>query len=271
MKLFTNSISLSVTIAVLFLASCQKSVEVYPEDGEIDNVPKRKANRICQITSIHFNDPFNSYNGRFYYNKVGNPDSVIFDVVGTGFPNLYFKYDNTGRLTETKLVYSDGTYELWHRYGYVGNVITTDTVYAFGEANTEPEPANFMSKRINFIEYDNYGRIFRETEDYIVPDLETVVRTYEYDNGGNLQVPGTTIIYDGNVNLHSLHETWQFLARDYSDNNPLQAGSYNEYALPMLFDLPESESSSFRFLGGSRSLNRSQIEYDCKKAKDIMF
>jgi hypothetical protein len=262
MKLFTYSERFLATIAVLSLTACYKD-EIIPEEI--------KKNKDCQISRIHFNDPSGAYDGQFFYNSKGDPDSVKFDLVGTGFPNIFFVYDNMKDLTQTKLVYSNGTYEVWHRYGYTNKTITTDTAYTFGNSNIEPEPNNFISKRINYIEYDNNGRIIRETEDYISPEMESVVRTYTYDDNGNLQVPGADLQYDDKVNLHSVHVFWQLLARDFSVNNPIQALVYNESGLPLLFDTTPSQSSKFRFLNGGRSLERSVIKYDCKKAKDIYY
>ena len=207
MKQFYSSSSLVAVIAILSLSACQKSLD----SGEIDS-RKRRRDQECRIEKIHFNDPSGAYDGRFFYNRNGNPDSVIFDFVGTGFPNIYFVYANKEVLTQAKLVYSNGTYEVWHRYGYTNNTITTDTVYAFGNSNIEPEPANFLSKRINYIEYDAEGRIVRETEDYISPEMETVIRTYTYDESGNLQVPGVELQYDEQINLHRLHSNWQLLS-----------------------------------------------------------
>jgi len=263
MKLFTYSSKVLPAFAVLFLGSCQKELDILPD--------KIKSEKFCQISTIRFNDPSGAYDGQFYYNNQDNPDSVIFDVVGTGFPNIFFVYDNKRDLTQAKLVYSNGTYEVWHRYGYTGKTITTDTVYTFGNANIEPEPGNFISKRINYIEYDDEGRIVRETEDYISPDIETVIRTYAYDDNGNLQVPGVDLQYDDRVNLHQLHNHWQLLARDYSKNNPIEATAYSEFGLPLIFDTAPSEFSKYRFAGGSRSLEKSVIKYDCKKGKDIFY
>ena len=262
MKLFTYSSKVIPTFAVLFLVACQKEVDVFPDII--------KSDKFCQISKIRFNDPSGSYDGLFYYNSKGNPDSVKFDLVGTGFPNIFFVYDNK-ELTDAKLVYSNGTYEVWHRYGYTGKMITTDTAYTFGNSNIDPEPNNFISKRINYIEYDIEGRIVRETEDYIFPEMESVVRTYVYDDNGNLQVPGVDLQYDDRVNFHSLHILWQFLGRDYSENNPIEATSYSEFGLPLVFDAPPSEFSKYRFAGGSRSLEKSVIKYDCKKSKDIFY
>ncbi len=262
MKLFTYSVRALITISALLLTACHKDLDVI-----LDEI---KSNKACQISKIRFNDPSGAYDGLFYYNNNGDPDSVIFDLVGTGFPNIFFVYDKKD-LTQAKLVYSNGTYEVWHRYGYTGRLITTDTAYTFGSSDIEPEPNNFISKRINYIEYDNEGRIVRETEDYIFPEMESVVRTYVYDDDGNLQVPGVDLQYDDKVNLHSLHIIWQFLGRDFSDNNPIQATVYNESGLPLIFDTAPSEFSKYRFAGGGRSLEKSVIKYDCKKAKDIYY
>ena len=75
-----------------------------------------------------------------------------------------------------------------------------------------------------------------------------IVKTYQYDGQGNLirQNPSN---YDHKLNLQQLHPFWQFIARDYSLNNPIAAVHYNNFGLPdYKFALPVWNSP---FLGNS--------------------
>ena len=44
-----------------------------------------------------------------HYNKLGDPDSVIFENISTGEPNLYFFYDKKNRLTDCIGLYGGGS------------------------------------------------------------------------------------------------------------------------------------------------------------------
>ncbi len=240
-------------VLILQAFSCEKMIEYLPEEPEE-----------CRIKSIHFFDGSSEYIGNFFYNNWGDPDSVIFGFVGTGFPNLHFKYNNRRQLTQAKFVYSNGEYETWHKFGYTNGQITTDTVYVWG-SDEEPEPEFYYSKNINHYKYDSAGRIIMLILDQVSPDYPPTELTYAYDANGNL-IYGGDIPYDNYVNIHVLHPIWQFFAEDYSLNNPIAAKAYNSFRLPLEFDnsSPGWEFPTHNFFG--RSLNKSVIEYDCQRA-----
>jgi len=252
MKRINCVVRLSFIVLAMQALSCEKLDDYLPDKP-----------RNCLIKKIHFFDGSSDYYGNFYYNAWGHPDSVIFGFVMTGFPNLHFKYNNTGRLTQAKFVYSNGEYETWHKLGYTNGLITTDTVYVWG-SEEEPEPLYYYSKSINRYEYDTAGRITKLILHQVSPDYPPNELIYAYDANGNL-ITGQETPYDNYVNIHVLNPIWQFFAEDYSLNNPIAAKNYNSFRLPLEFDNPSSSWAfpTHTFFG--RSLNKSVIEYDCNE------
>jgi hypothetical protein len=257
MKLLSNFfLRVGIAVMVLQLMACQKILEYMPEI---------KAAKHYRLKKMILRTEYTEYEGRFYYNKWGDPDSVIFGFVATGHANLYLKYNNKRQLIEARGLYSNGLYEDWHRYGYTGNQVTTDTCYTWGDASRDPEPGNYYYKRINRFEYDSYGRISTETWDYIYPESETQVWAFQYDEKGNRIKPYQGLEYDNHINIHQLHPVWQFLARDYSVNNPIPAVSYNTAGLPLRFDQPIKYPLRYYFINQGRYLEQASIEYEVKK------
>jgi len=130
---------LLIILAVQAISS-QKIIETSTDDQSTSNKSKH-----CQINRIHFFEDGMDYYGDFYYNKSGDSDSVIFGFVGTGFPNLHFKYNSRKQLTQARFVYSDGTYETWHKFGYTKGRITTDTVYVWAVMRNQNQ--NFIIRK----------------------------------------------------------------------------------------------------------------------------
>jgi len=254
MKMNNRLLQLVLLLSTLLIGSCHKIVEYWP-----DHTPPH-----YRIKSIFFDEQV-PHSGNFYYNKWGNPDSVVFEYVATGRPNFYFTYNKKQQLREIKAFYVNGAYEQWHRLGVnkKGQVII-DTVYTFGGQNQDPEPANFWNKRIDYYEYDNLGRIIKRTFDFVVPEGPSSITNFVYNADGNLDNPYIVEQYDNNRNLLTLHPIWQFLQCDYSVNNPFPAESYNSYRLPTRFDFPlVNFTSRFTFFGG-RALEKSEIVYENK-------
>jgi hypothetical protein len=253
---FTLTIGVLALTVAATLAGCEK----------MDLPPDFRGNKTCKIKKIVFYDTYHgTYSGNFYYNHFGNPDSVIYEQVGTGEPDFRFIYDNKKRLRETYAYYGPGflSYEQWHKYGYNNkNQIVIDTTYIFGVIGGNPDEDPHTIKRISYLEYDQYGRIVKDSIRSVVPALPDVVKQYDYDNDGNLLREG--FVYDSYFNPHQLHPIWKFLDRDYSINNPISAVTYNRYRLPLRFDVQLAYPYSYTFLYESRHLNKSDIEYDCK-------
>lgn len=239
-------------LSIISFVSCEKIIDFLP--GKTKD---------CRIKKIHFVHDSYDYYGDFYYNKFGNPDSVKFGVVTEGLSNLYFKYNNKNQLRQILFRSQSGNLELWFRLGYTKNVITTDTVYVWS-SEEEPEPLHYFDKYIMYIEYDDFGRIIKETWVGVArPGNPPNVLNYSYDTNGN-KVSGQALSYDNYKNIHTLHPFWQFLDRDYSLNNPIPATSYNNFRLPLAFDQSHPPGSFARYHLFYRSLEKATIEYDCK-------
>ncbi len=218
----------------------------------------------CRIKKIHFFIQYENadYDVDFYYNKWGDPDSVIINPTQMENPNLYFIYNSKKQLKEFQHAWAFGFPAILHRFGYSRGVITTDTIVSFYTQ------VPFHS--ITYFEYDRYGRISKST--YIptgLPPYYILVNTYEYDSEGNLIRPSPypPLTYDHKLNPQQLHPVWQFIARDYSLNNPTTALHYNNFGLPTKFDQPRPSLffNYFSFLGNSlNALDRSEIVYECK-------
>jgi hypothetical protein len=249
---------LLLAFILLALAGCEK----------IDQVPNL-APKLVQVKNIVFYEfKASPYNARFYYNRYGNPDSVIYEKVSTWEPNMLFRYDSKQRLRECLEYYHSSTeylYEEWHKYGYNNrNQAVIDTIYLMGQIKGNPETDPNTGRRISYLFYDAKGRIVKDSLFYRPPEnIPPKVTIYEYDSYGNRVRPG--MVYDNYLNIHQLHPIWQLLDRDYSVDNPFAAVSYNNYRLPLAFDQPYSYASSQNpFLFPSRALEKCEITYENK-------
>src|SRR4030095_8336128 len=245
MKATKNLLRISFVAIIIFLTACEKL---------IDFIPAKAKN--CRIKKIHFIFPdfggFNSnYDMDFYYNKWGNPDSIIISRPLTANYNRYFLYDNKKQLKRLVEAQDFKFPVLDHRFGYTRDLITSDTTHsAYGV------------HAVTSFEYDGHGRISKSTFNFLPPDpYVSVTQTFQYDSEGNL-LNGIGN-YDNKLNPNQLHPIWLFLVRNYSLNNPIHAVQYNSFRLPT--KLAEPGSTRLEFLGGGFNfLDNSEIEYDCK-------
>ena len=234
-------------------------IQIYACEKLIEHLPGKPKN--CRIKRILYHSEHNGdYYGNFYYNKWGNPDSVIHGYVALVQSNQYFKYNNKQQMIEAIYGWNGGK-EFWHKFAYTNRIITSDTLYVF-PTSEEPEPLHYVNKWIVYYEYDNFGRIIKETRDLIYPIYDRRILTYVYDANGNRNNPyGPNFSYDNYTNIHVLHPIWQFLSKDYSLNNPFTAVSYNNFRLPTKLN----SEASFHFLEiVERSMASAEIEYECK-------
>lgn len=249
-----NTLPTRILFTVLFfgMASCDRADQYLPSQQNLQ----------CRIKKITFERSSTPYAGFFYYNKKNNPDSVIYERVHTGLPNLHFYYDKNHKLTELKAVYRNNNYESWHIFTWQGQRIVADTIYTWGQTDIRPAPGNYHDKWVRLFEYDVKGRMIKMTNRYLEPyPYEDWVATYSYDANGNLD-RGPAVVYDNYRNPLSLHPFWQFLTRDYSVNNSYPATVYNQFRLPVQFDLPMQFPSRMYFLMGGRWLDDAKLEYE---------
>jgi len=234
MKKYHLSYCAGIACVLLSLTACQKQGSFIPIDiGTVADIPidviklpPPKAPLGTKI--IKFRADGEVYS--FYYNSAGNPDSITHPNAGTGYPNRQFRYDALGRLTDYIGPYENGWFEFWKRFYYdASGKIVRDTTYIFGEMGVNP--TNYYLKRLNEYQYDAQGRISQVTETYLDYGWPPIVTNYSYDLNGNLVRTGVT--YDKETNAHRIHPIWQFIARDYSVNNPFIASAY-VYGLPAI-------------------------------------
>jgi hypothetical protein len=226
-------------------------------DCKDEEEPKEcSINKVIVIRNL-YNDT-----ATFSYNAMGNPTAINVTNVATGNPNYVFKYDAMNRLSQFIGVYSNGFTENWIMYTYgPGDRVLVDTTYTFAAYNGGTYPTGYWGLRINKYTYDAMGRISRIDTDALLPAPAYSYSTnYNYDAAGNLIKPAT--IYDSKVNFHRTHKIWQLVDKDYSQNNPLTAVSYNP-------DLPLSFRSGFAYTHNFLSfpINQSDFIYNCSTPK----
>ena len=249
MKAATILLRSTFALLIVYLSACEK----------INDFNKAKN---CSIKKIHFFTQYENseYDMDFYYNKWGNPDSVILNPSQMENPNLYFIYNNKKQLIVLQEAWNFGFPAILHRFGYSRGIITTDSAVSFYSL--------VPFHHITYFEYDRYGRISKST--FVPtgqPPYTIIVTTYQYDGEGNLIRPNQPLTYDNKINVQQLHPIWQFMARDYSLNNPIAAVQYNNFGLPTKFDVtpPPPFFHNFPFLGNTlNELGRSEIVYECK-------
>ncbi len=184
----------------------------------------------CKIKKVSWNSVYSPM--IFQYNKRGDLTSITPATAGTGYPNRIFRYDAAGRLKEYIMPYSseNGFFEYWIRYVYdkQGRIIR-DTSWRWGKQGETPTAE--ADKGVTTYTYDKQGRISRtHNQSLTYPESLTVI-DYEYDNRGNLVVYGAT--YDDKINYRRTDKLLMFIERDYSVNNIIPVGTYNQHHLPV--------------------------------------
>jgi hypothetical protein len=248
---------LLITVVLLQLTACKKIEQAILKDPCSDI-------KFCNVQSYvypgaapYYSDPNTA---TFTYDALGNPLAVNNTRVGTGIPNLVFKYDASHRLTEFQRPYSNGLFEQWFKYVYdASGKIIADTSYVFGTITPSWPPTGSHQRRYTTYTYDNTCRVIKTTtigiggpEDGFPPN----VFTYSYDATGNLIRPGIT--YDDKVNIHRTNKIFMFVDSDFSMNNPYTAPGYNGYGLPQIAG---SATSGAYFL--ARPVANAAFAYEC--------
>jgi hypothetical protein len=250
-----NAVCTAGCFAVAMLAgSCKKELKP-PAIVENTSAPKGLEVRKCQIIGITV---FNSFLGNktisFEYNQRGDPVSVTPSVIEDNSPQLLFRYDHKGRLTDYIVSTSSGNYLFWYRYVYgKQNKIIQDTLYFGG--TIAGGPASALLTGWEDYTYDDEGRITRIQAFGYVP---IGIGEFEYDANGNLA--SSNARYDDQVSLLRTNEIWMFISRNYSRNNAIPATSYNSAGLPLAFNTDPLPYWFFLYW----LLNYSSVEYTCK-------
>ncbi|MBL7697779.1 MAG: hypothetical protein JNK79_06455 [Chitinophagaceae bacterium] len=173
-----------------------------------------------------------SVSGVFTYNSKGNPVSLLYNFVGTGNYNHYFLYNPDGSLkvwTTNPDLNGFATERHFYKYNSAGVCIQDSALY---------NPAGYASTYVSTFVYDNQGRIIKETIKNILneggPLYPTRNPTFTYDSRGNLAVAGwKSSWYDYKINPLRQNKVFQFIFRNWSQNNPAVQPKYNSKGLPL--------------------------------------
>ena len=176
----------------------------------------------------------------FTYNTLGNPVSISHQK-GIG-DNIFFKYDNTNRLTDFIIAVfvcraaQTGGDQSGIRYLYDPHNTTrviADTTYIEFLSDHGKITSYELTELTTFV-YDAQSRISQTTKTVLADDIDdTTVTAYNYDSHGNLEASGA--VYDNKINVHRTNKLWMFLDKDYSVNNQVDNGTYtyNQGNLPL--------------------------------------
>jgi hypothetical protein len=280
---------LSIRLAPLFgllpvmFAGCCKKIEKIPND----------VSSLCSIQWI--TTP--KYAGgtdtlHFSYDNHGDLTTISRQETSAIFGGNYtFWYDHNHRLTDliatTALPAATGnTFSTWHKYYYTGGRIALDSFFIQGVI-AGARPSGFQGypshlQTVSYYQYDAQGRIKQATD--LTPATFTQTQYFTYGGTGNLtrimQVSGyittptsdTTIaifpIGDGKINVDRTIPIFQFLNRNYSENNQFMADAYNEAGLPTIVPLQTNpylgvlkQYTEFGFLQLNNPIT---IQYSCQ-------
>jgi hypothetical protein len=247
---------ITLVLGMFYLVSCTKtdfskndSLSLSTADNATIDLSTCKLRRIW--VDVGGAEPIT---GVFTYSK-GNPISLIFNVNGTGNPNHYWIYDKQNRLIEWRQTYDGGTFiNQLHKYVYDASGKAIRDTFMFIEGDTITNVYTFT--------YDSQGRIVKENIKNIwnagAPLNPTRNPTYTYDNRGNLAVAGwKSSSYDNKVNPLRTNPVFQFIFKNWSQNNPSAQAKYNSKGLPLSL-----QNNNDNFWNDYRSFRT--LVYDCQ-------
>src|SRR5690349_9342547 len=152
MNRITRLMPALLLLAATQFVGCKKHVD--PEDYE--------DLQLCSIKRMIIPRSFYNDTANFIYNAFGNPKAINVTNVATGNPNYVFKYDHAQRLKEFIGVYSNGTFDTWHKYFYgADGRVSMDSTFTFGAYNGGAYPSDYYYQYVNYYTYDAEGRIIK--------------------------------------------------------------------------------------------------------------
>lgn len=250
----------ALIIAILFLAAGCSKKELSSRDSVSQTVSGDATLPIlntCKMRRIYQQvGPSFVETAVFTYNRAGNPFSVIYARSGTSFANHHFFYDSNNRLIEYQQRWGDTYIHEFHFYKYnSANQIIVDSAIR-SDAN-----AAYPYVDVSTIEYDNLGRVIKETIVNVKNGNEPLNRTrrptYTYDVRGNLAVANwKSSSYDNKINPLRQNSVFQFIHRNYSMNNAAVQPKYNSLGLPL-----SMKPTNDKFFNGAETL---KVIYDCQ-------
>jgi len=263
-----------LVLAALQISACKKIIDL---DYLLHHHDNQKACNVTRVISYDFKSHIND-TAKFYYNSWGDPTKVLFNFPRTARPDLLFRYDSHHRLTDYIGAFGDPEenaptgFEFWHRYVYVGDRITSDTLRLLGSfVGGNPQGDSHTATVLRYFTYDGQNRITTINEVFLGSSL-TQQTAFVYNSDGNIAAVWTGSNghydreerydhYDSKVNIHRTNAVWQFVDANYSVNNPFTASTYNGSNLPL--HISTGIPGYFQFLY-SLYLANSDVSYSCK-------
>ncbi|MBS1664335.1 MAG: hypothetical protein JST68_25035 [Bacteroidetes bacterium] len=247
------STSMAIAIAIITLPSCKKFIDPHPNDPN-------EIGKYCRLSTlaVDTDDPNRIVN--ITYNAAGDPISMKtpVPVYQLQFDDIYFKYDNHGRLIDYSIFFPGVSYpDFEHKYSYPDHQTIIDSFF-----NSEYTTVYQVTRHT----LDEKGRIIKSFIKYFpVPSEGTII--VKYDNRGNKILPG--VVYDDKINIYRISKTFQLAYQDFSMNNPIAPAlngypasilSYNEAGLPLHYQAEPSLPSIHLFFYTFFDL---KATYDC--------
>ncbi|SFE95331.1 hypothetical protein SAMN05518672_1131 [Chitinophaga sp. CF118] len=234
--------------------------------------------QLCQIVKLTNQDPlYGNYTADFEYDAKGTPLRINHIPTATGATNYLFRHDQQNRVTDAIGAYHNGNYgdlfEFWHRFKYDGrNRVIQDSSFYSGIIGDNPIkiPDVPILILVTTFQYDSHNRVISLNE---VQEFGVRNQYFYYNNMGNLdsvvtkhgddpQYVDVYGNYDNKVNFHLTNPLWQFMDRDYSLNNSLNATAFNKYGLPTHIASKGKDYLHPTFL--TYLIGTLDIQYSCK-------
>lgn len=243
---------------VLLLAGCTK----YPGQQPAVDCKCKVLSMVDTVTGFTFN---------FGYDAQNRLNHRTGTYGGHTAPDFKAYYDAYGRvayyITDAEPNYKVGDYFFeWHYLYYDNkNNIIADTVYYEGhigphgpvyEEGQAPEDYRYTQTFV----YDAQNRLIKANQN----SMGWGEVTYVYNADGNLTTNefGDPLTYDDKVNWNRTDRFLQFINRDYSQNNPVGATSYNQYGLPLVY--PYLGDGQWQLYIGHLGFLNPRFTYKCK-------
>lgn len=243
-------------IVVLLFVGCTK-----PPDYHVPTT--------CNCKLLSMVDTVSQFTFTYQYDSHNRLEYRTGSYGGHTAPDFKVIYDPQGRVSS--YIFTDvGNYNVgssffeWHfvNYDNRGNIVL-DTVYYDGRIGANgPEydpgfPVEYFRYTITY-EYDVEKRMIARHSGMAGDE------TYIYNADGNLTANqfGDPLTYDDKVNWNRTDPFLQFIDRDYSKNNPVGAGSYNKYGLPL--EYPRPADGSWSLIIGHLNFFDPKFNYSCK-------
>jgi hypothetical protein len=252
-KNITTALCAIIAVFTLTLASCSKTGTILTPPPVLPRIVQLKG----QIATVDYADSV-----IISYNSKGYPISLVQTIISTGYPQVLLEYDNKDRLIALVGAYRNGNpyYEYAKKYTFDNNnKVIADSMFTFGTYIAgDPSSIKGTPSRVTDYFYDSQNRIIKTIGKWAsVPVADTTLYIYNAQGNKINSWNGGILTYDNKINPHRLHPVWQFIDRDYSNNNPFIASTYNIYGLPTNITASQKDPLTFLLF----NFTQLEIEY----------